>query len=1161
MSDELPNLSYLRATTAFRRVERCPWCESGDVTTIATRADGLEVQRCGICSLAFLAELPDDVSVFYDDAYFERNPGSTSASAPTGYDDYDRAYPPMSFRWLVSLITVSVGSPGRLFDLGAATGTFLEMARYAGFSVAGSELTIDGAEAARAKGLDVRSGAFEPQAWEAGSYDVVSALEVLEHVTDLRGTIDGLSRLLKADGALVFMVPNLPQDIVDEYGDATHDLRKSLEHTLYFDPASLEAVFRESFPDGSLHLYTPVVVEDGQRVSYAIGVARPTRVDDPPESRLFDVLGGRRAVDSLRSADEAMTVALTAAKFSNATLADAAIDRASRLEADELDLDGVRAQVMKNRGEFLRSIETLEPSLRSSDQRRFVLAAALLLEILRDFTGTTVDDPTLGGGFREIHRRLELHGVLDRAVSRVESIEGELRARAESAERMARAEGTAADALRSELAQTAAHLETTRALLERADADLVRLQANRRRLLEQLESGDHASTRVRDLEAETERLSQTLNEIYESRTWKLASLPWRLRGAIRSGPDAAPTSVQAPGTPPRATPPPPAPVVSVIMPVYNKGATLRSSLDSVLAQTYPHVEVIVWDDGSTDAHTLAELAAIDQDGDVRVIHARNAGVIRARNSAMRLATGDLLVCVDPDDRLRPTYLEKAVTFLESHPDVSIVYPWQETVGDRTERWETQDLDPTRIAESNHVPVCAVFRREVFHETGGFAPQMSDGFEDWEFWTHAAELGFRGRVIPEPLFEYEYRWDAGESRDAAARKKLEDLTRRIQDLHPRISSPRARTHRRTPPARLSSFTPQLPAGKGRPIVLFLPWYTVGGADRVVESLAGHWSASRRTVVAITTLGVGPGMDDRIDDLLSITPFAYQLTSLAPERYWYDAVSRILAALPPATIVNVGSSWLHEHAQRIKGDFPDTRIIDQQFNDAGHIDGNTRAATWIDHTITAYHGLEDAFLADGRDPASVSTVYVGIEPIDVDEARVAHAREDLGIGPDTPYVLFIGRLAEEKRPEWLMAVADALEPRGIEVVAVGSGPLADELAPEFGRRSNMTWTPYVEDVAPLLRGAQASLIPSRIEGIPLAAMESLAVGTPVVATAVGGLPELEHVEGIHIVDPTDVHEFAATVERVAASNTAAAIVLPPDLTTAGMLAHYDELIDPR
>ncbi len=1136
------DLGYLKKTTTFEPVTACPWCSSDDVDHLVHRGDGLEVKRCRECHLGFLAELPTDLAVFYDAEYYERSIIPGTAPAVSGYEHYEREYTPSSFRWLTALLASIKPGKGSLFDFGAATGTFLAMARKEGFNVVGSELTTEGVAAAGAKGIALRQGWFDPSDWDGQQFDVVTALEVLEHVGDLRATLAGLKSIMADDGVFVFLVPNVTDDIIRSYGAQALDFNKSFDHTLYLNPTLLKSACEEVFGDGSLTLYTPNVEQWGQTVSAALGVIRSVPAQSTPEQKIFDILNGEATIEAIRTIDEAIATSLMAAKFFVPSLADDALERARELGGSDADLATVTAQVFRNRGEIYRAMRLLEHRVLGDSENEDPLAAQLLIEVVDDLTTMLgIAEPGLTAGFQRMHQRLDaaetLKSVIEDTIGGDSSYDGP--------EHLV-------ETLVDQARQEAHEAEERARRAEMAARDLSgALEWSEARRLHAVDVADEERKRA-------DRHAATLDGIYASRAWKIASSLWNLKRLTprgrpddddRAG-DFFDTEPIEPGLPA------PGVLVSVIMPVYNKGRTIRESIDSVLNQTLRDVEVIVWDDGSTDPATIAELEALEDLPRLTVVRSTNRGVVAARNAAMRLARGEFMVCLDPDDTIHPTYLEKAALFLRSQPDTAIVYPWQRSIGSVEEVWETQNLDPKTIADGNHVPVCAMFRREVFERTGGFSSDMDRGFEDWEFWTHAAALGFRGRVIREALFEYRHSSDPSESRDAAARDFRAELGDLIRDRHPQLEwVANTRTHGAEP--LLLDFTPPaIPTGDADPIILTVPWFTVGGADTVVENLTRHWQESGRTVVVIATVGVDEGMKDRIDDLLDITPYAYQLPSILPPQHWYGFVRSVVRALPNATVMNIGSAWLYHHAARLKADCPDVRIIDQQFNDSGHVAGNAKARKSIDLTVTAYRDLRDALDLEDDDPHQ--TVYIGIEPRSVTQPEIDEIRRELGVDSTTQLVSFVGRLSKEKRPKWLLPLADALEPLGAKVVIVGTGPLRKKLGDDFKRHDAIIWLKRISDPYPLLATSSAAVLPSKIEGIPLTAMESLAVGTPVVATAVGGLPELEHVRGLHLTHPKRVDEFVDTTLKLVAGDKELGIELPEELTLNRMLEAYDDAI---
>lgn len=113
------------------------------------------------------------------------------------------------------------------------------------------------------------------------------------------------------------------------------------------------------------------------------------------------------------------------------------------------------------------------------------------------------------------------------------------------------------------------------------------------------------------------------------------------------------------------------PLVSVVVPTFNRAHLIREAVDSVLAQTYDHVELIVIDDGSTD-DTLAVLGGY-ADPRLRLIHQENRGKSGARNRGLDEARGDYIAFLDSDDLWGPTFLNTLLQVAEAEPDVDLVF--------------------------------------------------------------------------------------------------------------------------------------------------------------------------------------------------------------------------------------------------------------------------------------------------------------------------------------------------------------------------------------------------------------------------------------------------------------------------------------------------------
>lgn len=195
--------------------------------------------------------------------------------------------------------------------------------------------------------------------------------------------------------------------------------------------------------------------------------------------------------------------------------------------------------------------------------------------------------------------------------------------------------------------------------------------------------------------------------------------------------------------------------VSVVIPCYNLGAYLHDALDSVRAQTFTDYDVIVVDDGSTDDATIATLAEVEAAG-MRVLRTANHGLSAARNAGIAATTGELVCCLDADDRLAPQWLERGVALLDDDPGLSFASHWLRTFGDEAWTWQPVRSDLTALLDVNTLNGAALIRRQAAIAIGGFDESMRDGCEDWEFWIRMTEAGHRGAIIPEFLYEYRRR---------------------------------------------------------------------------------------------------------------------------------------------------------------------------------------------------------------------------------------------------------------------------------------------------------------------------------------------------------------------------------------------------------------------
>ena len=164
-------------------------------------------------------------------------------------------------------------------------------------------------------------------------------------------------------------------------------------------------------------------------------------------------------------------------------------------------------------------------------------------------------------------------------------------------------------------------------------------------------------------------------------------------------------------------------LISVVIPCYNQAHFLPSAIESVLAQTHPHHEIVVVDDGSTD--NTREV--VGRYPGVRCIRQRNSGLASARNTGIRRSNGDYLVFLDADDRLLPDALKVGLEDMRAHPECAFVSGHYRHIGVDDMPLPTPELPCVAedhygaLLRTNYIgmPATALYRREVFEHVAAF----------------------------------------------------------------------------------------------------------------------------------------------------------------------------------------------------------------------------------------------------------------------------------------------------------------------------------------------------------------------------------------------------------------------------------------------------------
>jgi GT2 family glycosyltransferase len=248
------------------------------------------------------------------------------------------------------------------------------------------------------------------------------------------------------------------------------------------------------------------------------------------------------------------------------------------------------------------------------------------------------------------------------------------------------------------------------------------------------------------------------------------------------------------------------PLISVVCAVYNtEPRWLARCVASIRAQTYPHWELCLCDDGSTRAETAAALAALEGDAKIRIAHLpANAGIVHASNAALALAAGEFVAFVDHDDELAPEALAHVVARLAEARDLDILYSDEDKIdehGTRREPHFKPDWSPELLRSCMYVSHLTVMRRSLALEAGGFRAGF-DGAQDYDLMLRASARTDRIAHLPSVLYHWRMTsdsvansqlgkpWavDAGRralEEDAERRKRAADVTSAGASGHYRV----------------------------------------------------------------------------------------------------------------------------------------------------------------------------------------------------------------------------------------------------------------------------------------------------------------------------------------------------------------------------------------
>lgn len=180
------------------------------------------------------------------------------------------------------------------------------------------------------------------------------------------------------------------------------------------------------------------------------------------------------------------------------------------------------------------------------------------------------------------------------------------------------------------------------------------------------------------------------------------------------------------------------PLVSVIVPSYNQGHFIQETIDSILNQNYPRIEILVMDGGSKD-DTLKVLEKYAGNSRIQCKSEKDRGQADAINKGFAAAQGDILAWLNSDDTYLPDALVRQVQFLRENPAIDVVYGdavYTKADGARCGTYYAREFSPSELCRLCFIPQPSVFmRRQVYERSGPLDLKLHFAL-DYEYWLRA-----------------------------------------------------------------------------------------------------------------------------------------------------------------------------------------------------------------------------------------------------------------------------------------------------------------------------------------------------------------------------------------------------------------------------------------
>ncbi|TQR18155.1 glycosyltransferase [Psychrobacillus soli] len=591
--------------------------------------------------------------------------------------------------------------------------------------------------------------------------------------------------------------------------------------------------------------------------------------------------------------------------------------------------------------------------------------------------------------------------------------------------------------------------------------------------------------------------------------------------------------------------------VAVVIPCFNYGQYIEEAVDSCLSSTYEELEIIVVDDGSTDPYTIEKLKQIAKKPKTKICRQENGGLSAARNFGFRNTDAEYVLTLDADDKIAPTFIEKALWILEKYDNYNYVYSLVQLFGEQQKVWETLPYNLSYLKYRNTIPATIFIKHSAWETIGGYDEKMLSGYEDWEFIIRLGKNNLIGFHINEILFFYRKHHGSmlGDSKKKHSalvkyiREKHSDIykyysfpsflffecKRRVSKLKKNIyitlkegsSTSWKHIFKRIihgfnskyneKDIYLESITKETvlqdkKANEKMRVLIILPWLNVGGVEKVFLNLMKQLKGTVDFYVVTTEGQLSHVWEEKFGEVAKEVQHLGMFLSDDEERLAY--LNYLIESLNVDIIHLSNSRFGYRALKFIKDNHPSIKIIDtlhmeEPWSTWDYFRLSAPYDSLINHRVVLTEYQRDR-LKNITDNNRANIIPNGIEIEEYDFKVKSEKNENFNIA-------FIGRLTKQKQPLIYLETARLAKEKNLpfKFHLIGNGELLSKCKKYIKKNDLFDYVilqGFTNDINTTFKKTDVLCMPSIIEGLPITGLEAMAVGVPILATDVPGWNDL-------------------------------------------------------